>query len=89
MDAPSVSYKLKIILSEIIDNKEHEDGGINFYISYTGPLGGFGGNKQVKVDISKKKKEYKKKQLRRGWEEREKIKFFLTTHTFWGVFWKN
>ncbi|MEP6904346.1 MAG: nucleotidyl transferase AbiEii/AbiGii toxin family protein, partial [Actinomycetota bacterium] len=25
---------------EIIDNNEHEDGGINFYISYTGPLGG-------------------------------------------------
>ena len=25
---------------EIIDNNEHEDGGINFYISYVGPLGG-------------------------------------------------
>lgn len=23
---------------EIIDNNEHEDGGINFYISYVGPL---------------------------------------------------
>lgn len=38
---------------EIIDNKEHEDGGINFYISYIGPLGGQGNNKRVKVDISK------------------------------------
>lgn len=38
---------------EIIDNNEHEDGGINFYISYTGPLGGQGSNKKVKVDISK------------------------------------
>lgn len=38
---------------EIIDNNEHEDGGINFYISYVGPLGGFGNNKSVKVDISK------------------------------------
>lgn len=41
---------------EIIDNNEHEDGGINFYISYTGPLGGMGGNKRVKVDISKSEK---------------------------------
>ena len=38
---------------EIIDNNEHEDGGINFYISYIGPLGGQGNNKKVKVDISR------------------------------------
>ncbi len=38
---------------EIIDNNEHEDGGINFYISYVGPLGGQGNNKKVKVDISR------------------------------------
>ncbi|MCO6495980.1 MAG: nucleotidyl transferase AbiEii/AbiGii toxin family protein [Bacteroidetes bacterium] len=38
---------------EIIDNNEHEDGGINFYISYTGPLGGQGNNKKVKMDISR------------------------------------
>lgn len=38
---------------EIIDNNEHEDGGINFYISYTGPLGGQGNNKRVKIDISR------------------------------------
>jgi hypothetical protein len=28
----------------IIDNNEHEDGGINFYIHYIGPLGGQGAN---------------------------------------------
>lgn len=38
---------------EIIDNNEHEDSGINFYISYIGPLGGQGNNKSVKIDISK------------------------------------
>jgi uncharacterized protein len=38
---------------EIIDNNEHQDGGINFYISYVGPLGGQGANKRVKVDISR------------------------------------
>lgn len=41
---------------DIIDNNEHEDGGINFYISYVGPLGGQGHNKRVKVDISKSEK---------------------------------
>ena len=38
---------------EIIDNKLHDDGDINFYISYIGPLGGQGNNKRVKVDISR------------------------------------
>ena len=37
----------------IIDNNQHEDGGINFYISYSGPLGGQAANKKVKIDISK------------------------------------
>lgn len=41
------------IALEIIDNNEHEDGGINFYISYIGPLGGQGNNKRVKIDISR------------------------------------
>jgi predicted nucleotidyltransferase component of viral defense system len=38
---------------EVINNNEHEDGGINFYISYIGPLGGQGNNKRVKIDISR------------------------------------
>ena len=38
---------------EIIDNNEHEDAGINFYMSYVGPLGGIGANKRIKVDISR------------------------------------
>ena len=39
------------ITLDIIDDTEHKDGGINFYISYIGPLGGFGTHKRVKVDI--------------------------------------
>jgi uncharacterized protein len=39
---------------DIIDNNEQEEGGINFYISYIGPLGGQGNNKKVKVDISRR-----------------------------------
>jgi predicted nucleotidyltransferase component of viral defense system len=38
------------------DNHEHQDGGINFYIRYVGPLGGIGSNKSVKVDISRSEK---------------------------------
>lgn len=41
---------------EIIDDNEHEDGGINFYMGYVGSLGGFGNNKKVKVDISMSEK---------------------------------
>ena len=37
----------------VIENNEHIDGGINFYISFVGPLGGSGSNKRVKVDISR------------------------------------
>jgi uncharacterized protein len=45
---------------EVINDNEYEDNqlrdvqrGINFYISYIGPLGGLGANKKVKVDISR------------------------------------
>jgi predicted nucleotidyltransferase component of viral defense system len=37
----------------ITDSNEHQDGGINFFISYVGPMGGIGANKKVKVDISR------------------------------------
>jgi len=31
---------------------QHETGNFNFYLAYTGPLGGAGANKDIKVDIS-------------------------------------
>jgi uncharacterized protein len=40
----------------IVDNKLHEDGGINFYINYIGPLGGVGSNKKIKIDIARSEK---------------------------------
>lgn len=40
----------------IIEDNIHQDGGINFYISYIGPLGGMGGHKKVKIDISRSEK---------------------------------
>ncbi len=36
--------------------KEEKEDGLNFYIGYVGPLGGFGNNKKVKVDISRSEK---------------------------------
>jgi hypothetical protein len=36
--------------------KEDKEDGLNFYIGYVGPLGGFGNNKKVKIDISKSEK---------------------------------
>jgi len=48
----SVGEKANIPLS-IQGNQEHQDGGLNFYIQYIGPLGGLGANKTVKVDISR------------------------------------
>ncbi|MBC8185770.1 nucleotidyl transferase AbiEii/AbiGii toxin family protein [candidate division KSB1 bacterium] len=41
---------------EIIDDNEYEDGGLNFFVSYIGPLGGMGTNKRVKADISRSEK---------------------------------
>lgn len=38
---------------EIINSNEHQDGGLNFFISYIGPLGGQGNNKKIKIDIAK------------------------------------
>ena len=38
---------------EISNNNKHFDGGINFYISYIGPLGGLGLSKKIKIDISR------------------------------------
>lgn len=51
------NIRLEIINPDFHQDKhEHEDGGINFYISYVGPLGGQGNNKKVKVDISRSEK---------------------------------
>jgi predicted nucleotidyltransferase component of viral defense system len=40
----------------IVDNTLHEDGGLNFYVNYVGPLGGIGSNKKIKIDIARNEK---------------------------------
>ena len=42
------------ITLQLGEDGEHESGSINFYIIYSGPLGGSVGSKQVKVDITRK-----------------------------------
>jgi len=47
---------------EIIEISGNAKDGLNFYISYIGPLGGQGNNKSVKIDISRNEKmEFKPK----------------------------
>lgn len=46
-------YEESRISLSIKDETQHETGNFNFYLSYTGPLGGAGANKDIKVDISK------------------------------------
>jgi predicted nucleotidyltransferase component of viral defense system len=45
-DASRITLALK-------DETQHETGNFNFYISYTGPMGGGGAGKDIKVDICK------------------------------------
>src|SRR5210317_301037 len=44
------------ISMEIKKKEAHEGSGLNFYVNYTGPLGGKGTNKHVKIDISRNEK---------------------------------
>ncbi|RJP65219.1 MAG: nucleotidyl transferase AbiEii/AbiGii toxin family protein [Ignavibacteriales bacterium] len=46
-----IAKEARITLS-IQDEKEHKTGNYNFYLSYSGPLGGAGTRKSVKVDIA-------------------------------------
>lgn len=45
-------YEESRISLSLKDPTQYETGNFNFYLSYTGPLGGVGANKDIKVDIS-------------------------------------
>ncbi len=45
-------YDESRILLSIQNEIQHETGNFSFYLAYTGPLGGAGVNKDIKVDIS-------------------------------------
>jgi predicted nucleotidyltransferase component of viral defense system len=40
------------ISMDVKDKHEHQTGNYTFYLAYTGPLGGAGANKSIKVDIA-------------------------------------
>ena len=45
-------YEESRISLSVQNETQHETGNFNFYLAYTGPLGGAGANKDIKVDIS-------------------------------------
>lgn len=45
-------YRESRILLSIQNETQHKTGNFNFYLAFTGPLGGAGANKDIKVDIS-------------------------------------
>lgn len=45
-------YEESRISISVRNETQHETGNFNFYLAYTGPLGGAGANKDIKVDIS-------------------------------------
>lgn len=45
-------YEESRISLSVQNATQHETGNFNFYLAYTGPLGGVGANKDIKVDIS-------------------------------------
>ncbi len=46
------TYEESRILLSVQRETQHDTGNFNFYLAYTGPLGGAGANKDIKVDIS-------------------------------------
>jgi len=45
-------YEESRISLSVQNETQHDTGNYNFYLAYTGPLGGAGANKDIKVDIS-------------------------------------
>jgi len=45
-------YEESRISLSVQNETKHDSGNYNFYLAYTGPLGGAGANKDIKVDIS-------------------------------------
>ncbi len=45
-------YAESRITLKIQDETQHQTGNYNFYLTFTGPLGGKGENKSIKVDVS-------------------------------------
>ena len=45
-------YEESRISLSVQNETQHETGNFNFYLAYTGPLGGAGANKDIKIDIS-------------------------------------
>ncbi len=74
-----VYEKSRISLS-VQNETQHDTGNYNFYLSYTGPLGGAGANKDIKVDISQNELIYN------GPEERQIINTYSDLEEKYSIF---
>lgn len=77
-------YEESRISLSIKDETQHETGNLNFYLSYTGPLGGAGANKDIKVDISQDELIYnvpEEKQIINPYSDLEQEKYSILCYT--------
>lgn len=66
------------------DETQYETGNFNFYLSYTGPLGGAGANKDIKVDISQDELIYnapEEKRIINSYSDLEQEEYSISCYT--------
>ncbi len=77
-------YEESRISLSIEDETQHETGNFNLYISYTGPLGGAGARKDLKVDISQDELIYnapEQKKIINTYSDLEQEKYTILCYT--------
>ncbi|MFC2138275.1 nucleotidyl transferase AbiEii/AbiGii toxin family protein [Bacteroidota bacterium] len=77
-------YEESRISLSMKDETLHETGNFNFYLSYTGPLGGVGANKDIKVDISQDELMYnapEEKQIINAYSDLEQEEYSILCYT--------
>ncbi len=77
-------YEETRISLSIKNETQHETGNFNFFLSYTGPLGGAGTNKDIKVDISRDELIYyapKEKQVINAYSDLRQKKYSILCYS--------
>jgi len=77
-------YEESRISLSLKDETQHETGNFSFYLSYTGPLGGAGANKDIKVDISQDELIYNdpvEKRIINSYSDLEKVECRILSYT--------
>ena len=77
-------YEESRITLSVKDETQHETGNFNFYLSYTGPLGGVGANKDIKADISQDELIYnapEEKRIINSYSDLEQKEYSISCYT--------